>query len=110
MNYSIFNDTDWLYPDSSHSRTEHIRLTVPRGGHAGVQILGEIPDAPLRLRCSWHQDEAKAGLTVSLFRLLPVGVNENTDSRLMTTTDFERCKSFVTRKAQIGRASCRERV
>ena len=99
MNYSIFNDTDWLYPDSSHSRTEHIRLTVPRGGHAGVQILGEIPDAPLRLRCSWHQDEAKAGLTVSLFRLLPVGVNENTDSRLMTTTDFERCKSFVTRKA-----------
>lgn len=99
MHYSIFNDTDWLYPDSIHSSAKHIRLTVPRGGHAGAQILGEIPKAPPHLRFIWHQDDAENGLTVSLFRLLPVGVNENTDSSLMTTTDFERCKSFVTRQA-----------
>ncbi len=99
MQYSVFTDTDWLYPDSAHSGIKNIRLTVPRGGHAGAQILGELPKTSPRLQFVWHQDSQNAGLTVRLFRLLPVGVNENTDSSLMTTTDFERCKSFVTRKA-----------
>ena len=99
MQYSVFTDTDWLYPDSAHSGIKNIRLTVPRGGHAGAQILGELPKTSPRLQFVWHQDSQNAGLTVRLFRLLPVGVTENTDSSLMTTTDFERCKSFVTRKA-----------
>ncbi len=98
MRYSIFTDTDWLYPDSAHSGTKNIRLTIPCGGHAGMQILGEVPEAPLHVTVVWHQNPGNS-LTVSLFRLLPVGINENTDSSLMTTTDFERCKSFVTRKA-----------
>ncbi len=99
MHYSIFTDTDWLYPDSPHNGNQDIQLTLPLGGHAGAQILGDIPERPSRLAFTWSQDAEKAGLTVSLFRLLPVGVNENTDSELMTTTDYERCKSFVTRKA-----------
>lgn len=99
MHYSIFNDTEWLYPDSALNDSKNIRLTIPRGGHAGAQILIEISGAPLHLEFIWHQNVPKESLTVSLFQLLPVGVNENTDSELMTTTDFERCKSFVTRKA-----------
>ena len=91
MQYSVFTDTDWLYPDSAHSGIKNIRLTVPRGGHAGAQILGELPKTSPRLQFVWHQDSQNAGLTVRLFRLLPVGVNENTDSSLMTTTDLERC-------------------
>lgn len=99
MQYSIFTDTDWIYPDSSFSGSQDIGLTIPRGGHSGVQILGEIPKTPLHLKFIWHQEIPNESLTVSLYRLLPVGVNENTDCDLMTTTDFERCKSFVTRKA-----------
>lgn len=96
MKYSVFTDTDWIYPDSAHNETKAVRLRIPRGGHTGAQILGEIPAAPLRLQFSWHQE---TDLDIRLFRLLPVGVNENTDSKLMTTTDYERCKDFVTRKA-----------
>lgn len=96
MKYSVFSDTDWLYPDSPHSAEKEIDLLLPCGGHAGAQILGEIPDAALQIEFKWHQ---AADLKVSLFRLIPIGVNENTDSTLMTTMDYERCKSFVTRKA-----------
>ncbi len=39
MQYSIFTDTDWIYPDSSFSGSQNIGLTIPRGGHSGVQIL-----------------------------------------------------------------------
>lgn len=99
MHYSVFTDTDWLYPDSTHNGIKAVRLTLPRGGHAGAQILGDIPKAPFHFKFFWHQDAQNAGLTISLYKLLPVGVNENTDSEFMTTTDFERCKSFVTRKA-----------
>lgn len=96
MQYSVFHDTDWLYPDSPHNKEMNIQLCVPRGGHAGAQILGEIPSGRLGLEFVWHQE---TDLEVRLFRLLPVGVNENTDSTSMTTTDYERCRAFVTRKA-----------
>lgn len=96
MKYSVFSDTDWLFPDSPHSAEKEINLLLPCGGHAGAQILGEIPAAALHMEFKWHQ---ATDLKVSLFRLIPIGVNENTDSTLMTTTDYERCKSFVTRKA-----------
>lgn len=96
MIYSIFTDTDWLYPDSPHNGNEEITLSFPRGGHAGAQILGEIPSAPLSLSVHWLQD---VSIEAKLYWLLPIGVNENTDSTFMTTTDYERCKDFVTRKA-----------
>ncbi len=96
MNYSVFTDTDWLFPDSPHSEERTIQLHAARGGHAGAQILCEIPSGSLQLKFVWHQE---TDLEVTLFRLLPVCVNENTDSTFMTTTDYERCRDFVTRKA-----------
>lgn len=96
MNYSIFTDTDWLYPDSPHSGNREITLSLPRGGHAGAQVLGEVPLSSPQVSVKWHQE---TDLEASLFWLIPVGVNENTDSAMMTTTDYQRCKDFVTRKA-----------
>ena len=97
MKYSVFTDTDWLYPDSPHSDDLLMQLALPGGGHCGCQVLGEIPSGSLRLTFSWHQEAA--GLETRLYWLLPVGVNENTDCRMMTTTDYSRCQDFVTRKA-----------
>lgn len=96
MQLSVFSSNDWLYPDSPHSGSHAAALHLPRGGHDGVQILGEVPAAPVRVSFCW---QGEPGPTVQLYRLLPVGVNENTSPTLMTTTDYESCKAFVTRKA-----------
>lgn len=96
MNYSVFTELDWLYPDSAHSRDRTVCLSVPRGGHAGAQVLAETPSAPVSLHFSWQGGE---GPRVRLYQLAPVGVNENTSPTLMTTTDYESCRAFVTRKA-----------
>ena len=39
LQFSVFNDTDWLYPDSEHNTHTEIALQLPRGGHDGVQLL-----------------------------------------------------------------------
>ncbi|GKI13586.1 hypothetical protein CE91St44_00710 [Oscillospiraceae bacterium] len=96
MKYSVFTDADWIYPDSPHGGGDEVRLSAARGGHAGAQILGEAPAAPVRLRFAWRQS---GGPRVQLYQLAPVGVNENTSPTLMTTTDYESCRAFVTRRA-----------
>lgn len=95
MQYSVFTDTDWLFPDSSHSGTSSVELTAPRGGHGAAQILCDLPEETTPL-FSWEGGE---GPEILLYQLLPAGVNENTSADLMTTRDYETCREFVTRKA-----------
>lgn len=96
MRYSVFTDADWLFPDSPHSGENSVSLLLPRGGHAGAQILCDLPAETAVPRLVWDKAE---GPEVRLYQLLPVGVNENTSPTLMTTTDYDSCKDFVTRKA-----------
>lgn len=102
IRFSVFNDADWLYPDSAHSALTDVSLHLPRGGHDGAQILVDASHAPVSVSC--RPDVScpsgdNASPTLQLYRLLPVGVNENTSPTLMTTTDYESCREFVTRKA-----------
>lgn len=102
IRFSVFSDTDWLYPDSGHSAHTDIRLHLPRGGHDGAQLL--VDAAPARISISYRPSVSRdsdrgCGPAVQLYRLLPIGVNENTSATLMTTTDYESCREFVTRKA-----------
>lgn len=96
MRLSTFTDTDWLYPDSEHSSQTAIILDAVCGGHAGAQILGDTLPSEAVVEFRWNDSD---GPDVQLFQLLPVGVNENTSPTLMTTTDYENCRAFVTRKA-----------
>lgn len=95
LKYSVFTDTDWLYPDTVHSEKNQVQLAIPRGGHDGAQILWDTVDENAQIQFQWE----KTGPKVELFQLVPVGVNENTSPTLMTTTDYEGCRAFVTRKA-----------
>lgn len=61
-----------------------------------AQLLGGILSGTLSAVLRW---DGGRGPAVRLYRLLPVGVNENTSPTLMTTTDYESCREFVTRKA-----------
>lgn len=96
IQFSVWNDTEWLYPDSSHTEIKEACLHVPLGGHSGVQILGDFTAEQIFAKFFW---ENHAGPEVKLYQLLPVGVNENTSPTLMTTTDYESCRKFVTHKA-----------
>lgn len=102
IQFSVFHCTDWLYPDSEHSARTAIHLHLPRGGHDGVQLLVDSAHAQVSVSC--HPDILRdpadhRGPALVLYRLLPVGVNENTSATLMTTTDYESCREFVTRRA-----------
>lgn len=102
IHFSVFNDTDWLYPDSAHSALTGICLHLPRGGHDGVQLL--VDAAHTHVSVSYQPANScdsgnSRGPMVQLYRLIPIGVNENTSAALMTTTDYESCRAFVTRRA-----------
>lgn len=95
MRYSVFTDTDWLYPDSVHSEATQIRLEAALGGHDGAQLLFDTIGSHAQLTFQWETQ----ALPTELFQLVPVGVNENTAPTLMTTTDYESCRAYVTRQA-----------
>lgn len=96
MRFSVFTDTDWLYPDSAHSGCGEILLDAVPGGHAGAQVLGDMLTDDTLVFVRWAEEDSPR---TELFQLLSVGVNENTSPTLMTTTDYESCRSFVTRQA-----------
>ena len=96
MRFSVFTDTDWLYPDSAHSGCGEILLDAVPGGHAGAQVLGDMLTDDAQVFVRWAEEDSPR---TELFQLLSVGVNENTSPTLMTTTDYESCRSFVTRQA-----------
>ncbi|MCX4306830.1 MAG: DUF4091 domain-containing protein [Acetatifactor sp.] len=102
LQFSVFNDTDWLYPDSEHNTHTEIALQLPRGGHDGVQLLVDAPHTPVSVSYDpeiFQHSGNGSGPVVQLYRLIPIGVNENTSPKLMTTTDYESCREYVTRKA-----------
>lgn len=96
MKYSIFTESDWVYPDSPHNENKEMEFVLPLGGHSSIQILGEELSSSAKARFLFEED---SDLTGEIFSLKAVCVNENTSPTLMTTTDYESCKDFVTRKA-----------
>lgn len=97
MNYSIFTEVDWLYPDSTHSEVKTMNFDLPVNGHCSVQILGEtLTSSNIKARFLFSGD---THIKAKVSSLRAVRVDENTSPKLMTTTDYESCKEFVTREA-----------
>ncbi|MEG2086921.1 MAG: DUF4091 domain-containing protein [Angelakisella sp.] len=102
MQLSIFSQAEWTFPDTPLGEQTTGELELPRGGHGGFQLLGGRLSAGtvVTAQVVWEKpSEQTPAPTAELFELLSVGVNENTDSTLMTTTDYSRCRDFVTRQA-----------
>lgn len=94
MLFHLISDTEWAYPDNSPvSESGEIILDAALGGHAGFQFLGGLPADSVSV--TWEDEP----LITEIFSMLPVRVDENTSPTLMTTTDYESCKAYVTRKA-----------
>lgn len=94
MLFHLISDTEWAYPDNNPvSESGEIILDAALGGHAGFQFLGGLPADSVSV--IWEDEP----LITEIFSMLPVRVDENTSPTLMTTTDYESCKAYVTRKA-----------
>lgn len=96
MDFCVYDDCTWLFPDSPLTGLRRARLDAPRGGHAAFQLLLPAGEGACRLSFAWQE---AGGPPVRLYRLREVGVNENTAPTLMTTTDYDACRDYVTRAA-----------
>ena len=98
MNYQIFSDSEWLYPDMpvAEGGTREADLISARGADVCFQILSD------RALCGNELLTASLegiGATLTVYQLLPAHVGENSSDKEFTTTDYERVKHFVTRRA-----------
>ena len=99
MNFRIFSENEWVYPDSPVTCPEAKQTAVlhtARGTDVSFQILtdqmfscGDTAEAQLSL----------AGCAVTLSRLIPAHVPENSGPKTLTTQNYEEVSHFVTRKA-----------
>lgn len=96
MNYRVFSDNEWVYPDSALHGAAEAELHAARGGDVCFQLLADHA-----LQAGEHVGFALplAGCTVEPYQLLPAYVSENSGVKTHTTTDYEEVKHFVTRKA-----------
>ncbi|WP_195573034.1 DUF4091 domain-containing protein [Paenibacillus sp. 1001270B_150601_E10] len=108
MKLQVFSANEWLYPDQSVtqplSEEEHISLISPRGSFAGCQLL--FNDIPEQAVLSWqfhlakHPDEhSLISPNFTLYQLLDVQVNENTDVDVSTVPVGTPAPAYVTRQA-----------
>lgn len=98
MQYSIYEETTWLYPDTPLNQQTEACLELAAGSHGGFYVLGEAVCANRSFLASLSWDTPN-GPETEVYELLPVAVDENTSPTLMTTTNYESCRFFVTRKA-----------
>ncbi|NLV74385.1 MAG: DUF4091 domain-containing protein [Chloroflexi bacterium] len=96
MNYCVYSENEWIYPDSSPAGKSEIQLYAPRNSDVCFQVLADL--------------EVQEGETITVrmnhltgylavYQLLPAHVGENSGAKILTTFDYESVKHFVTRKA-----------
>ena len=96
MNYCVFSENEWVYPDSAIGTRKRAEVYAARGADGCFQIL---TDAVLKTGECVSATLERPGCSVQIYQLLEAHVSENSGVKTHTTTDYEAVKSFVTRKA-----------
>lgn len=96
MNYSIYSENEWIYPDTRLSEKQDVQLYVPRNSDVCFQLMTD-----LEVEEGEAVEVSMNGLAgcLSLSQLLPAHVGANSGPKTLTTRDYESVKHFVTRKA-----------
>jgi hypothetical protein len=96
MNYQVFSENEWVYPDTEVTARNKAELYAPRGADTCFQVLtdcdlqgGETISFAFRL----------AGCEAVVYQLLAATVPLNSHAKALCTEDYESVKHFVTRKA-----------
>lgn len=101
VKYRVYSENEWVYPDDEIIAFDEATLSLhtARGGNVMIQALaeGEIKKGD---KVSISVCGAN-GVTVKAYQLVPVTVALNSAPKGLpnTTTDYEKVKDFVTRKA-----------
>lgn len=96
MNYCVFSENEWVYPDSRITEEKSISLYSARNADVCFQVLTDkMLVGGEAFSCT---TEGLAGEAV-VYQLMPAHVGENSDAKLFTTLDYESVKHFVTRQA-----------
>lgn len=96
MNYQVFSENEWLYPDSQITMQNTAQLYTPRGADVCFQIL---TDYELAGGETVFFDFALAECEAVVYQLLAATVTLNSHAKALCTTDYDSVKHFVTRKA-----------
>ena len=96
IKYSVFSDSEWLYPDSNITAQTSAELHSAKNGDVCFQILtdyqlsdGEKIDFEFEI----------SGCTAEVMQLLPVCVTANSSASYGITKNYDEVKDFVTKKA-----------
>ena len=96
MNYQIFSENEWIYPDTVLGEQGSAVLHAARGGDVCFQVLTDhVLSGGETVTVSF----ARAGCEVVVYQLLPAHVSENSGVKTHTTVNYDEVKDFVTRKA-----------
>ena len=96
MNYRVFSENEWVYPDSELTAPNAAALHAPRGADTCFQVL---TDYELKGGETVTFNLSLPGCEAVVYRLLPATVPLNSDAKVLCTEDYESVKHFVTRKA-----------
>ncbi len=97
MNYQIFSENCWTYPDTELTNPGNkAELFAARGSDVCFQVLTDK-----NLTGGEAFDIAVSGLECEpvSYQLMPAYVPENSDAKIFTTLDWESVKHFATRPA-----------
>lgn len=96
MNYQIFSENQWVYPDSELAASASPSLSCPKGADVCFQVLTDLTlDGSELLSVSAENLDCE----VVVYQLLPACVNRNSHAVLGTTTDYSTVADFATRPA-----------
>jgi hypothetical protein len=102
---SVYSENEWLFPDTKTNGCNKIQLETARNAFVGFQCI--VDECEIGSECTalmkW---EGKELVHPNIYQMVEVVVDENTDPVLMTTTNYESCKSFVTKQAPFSVYDC----
>lgn len=96
MNYCVYSENQWIYPDSSLTGKKEVQLHAPRNSDVCFQVLTDL-EVEEGEKISVRMNHLSGKLSV--YQLLSAHVGENSAATVLTTLDYESVKHFVTRKA-----------
>ena len=96
IQYQIFSENEWVYPDTPLTVPGTADLHSPRGADVCFQVLTDHPLEEEAFSLEWV---GLGRITVEAYQLMGAYVDENSHPKSLTTLDYDLVKDFVTRKA-----------
>lgn len=102
MKIKLVSQNDWIFTDSHiEDYREWKEIHTARNTRFGFQVLIEEIKGTVVLELS-----EISGVNWEIGQMRAVRVDENTAPKLMTTTNYEECKEYVTREAPFSVYDC----